>query len=165
MARTRISRAGRPAGGARHAGFTLLELLLVLAVLGLLAGLVVAYLPTGSTRTEVVATARDVASGLRRARGAAIAGNMPVAFVLDVKNRSYRVGKAAPVRLAKDIALTIDTARSEVSEAGDGAAGGIRFFPDGSATGGRISLRGAGERPAVAVVTVDWITGRVDVAD
>jgi general secretion pathway protein H len=162
MARIRTSRAGERAGGA---GFTLLELLLVLAVLALLAGLVVAYIPSGSTRTEVVATAREVASGLRRARGAAIAGNAPVAFVLDVKKRSYRVGTEAPVRLARDIALTIDTARSEVSEVGDGAAGGIRFFPDGSASGGRISLRGAGERAAVAVVTVDWVTGRVDVAE
>jgi len=162
MARIRTSRAGERAGSA---GFTLLELLLVLAVLALLAGLVVAYIPSGSTRTEVVATARAVASGLRRARGAAIAGNALVAFVLDVKKRSYRVGTEAPVRLSRDIALTIDTARSEVSEAGDGAAGGIRFFPDGSASGGRISLRGAGERAAVAVVTVDWVTGRVDVAE
>jgi general secretion pathway protein H len=159
MARIRTSRAGDRAGGA---GFTLLELLLVLAVLGLLAGIVVAYIPSGSTRTEVVVAARDVASGLRRARGAAIAGNAPVAFMLDVKTRSYRIGTEASVRLAEDIALTIDTARSEVA---DDAAGGIRFFPDGSATGGRISLRGAGERAAVAVVTVDWITGRVDVAE
>jgi len=159
MARTRTSGAGDRAG---RAGFTLLELLLVLAVLALLAGLVVAYLPSGSTRTEVVASAREVAAGLRRARGAAIAGNAPVAFVLDVKNRSYRVGTEAPVRLAGDITLTLDTARSEL--AGE-AAGGIRFFPDGSATGGRISLRGGGERAVVALVTVDWVTGRVDVAE
>lgn len=160
MARTRISGAGNR--HAATAGFTLLELLLVLAVLALLAGIVVAYLPVGSTRTEVVADARAVASGLRRARGAAIAANTPVAFVLDVKNRTYRVGTEAPIRLRRDIALTLNTARTEVE---DGAAGGIRFFPDGSSTGGRISLRSAGEHPTVAVVTVDWVTGRVDVSD
>lgn len=159
MARTRTS----PVGDARRcAGFTLLELLLVLTGLALLAGLVVAYLPSGSTRAEVAAAAREVASGLRRARGAAIAGNVPVVFVLDVKNRSYRVGTGRPVQLAQTLALTIDAARSE--RTGD-AAGGVRFFPDGSATGGRISLRGAGERANAAVVTVDWVTGRVDVSD
>jgi general secretion pathway protein H len=105
---------------------------------------------------------RALASGLRRARGAAIAGNAPVAFVLDLKSRSYRVGTNAPVRLSDDVTLTIDTARSEL--VGE-AAGGIRFYPDGSATGGRISLRGAGERAVVAVVTVDWVTGRVDVSE
>lgn len=159
MARTRTSVAG---DHARCAGFTLLELLLVLAVLALLAGIVVAYLPSGSTRTEVLVSAREVASGLRRARGAAIAGNAPVAFMLDVKNHSYRVGVEAPVRLAGDIALTIDTARSELA---GGDTGGIRFFPDGSATGGRIGLRGAGERAAIATVTVDWVTGRVAVSE
>lgn len=160
MARTGTSGAGD--GRASSAGFTLLELLLVLAVLALLAGLVVAYLPAGATRTEVVASAREVASGLRRARGAAIAGNTPVAFVLDVKNRSYRVGTEALVRLPAEIALTLDTARSERANR---FAGGVRFYPDGSASGGRISLRGAGERAAVAVVTVDWMTGRVDVSE
>ncbi len=160
MARTRTSIAGDRR--AATAGFTLLELLLVLGVLALLAGIVVAYLPSGSTRTEVVADARAVASGLRRARGAAIAGNAPVVFVLDVKNRTYRVGTEAPVRLRREVTLTLDTARAEVE---DGSAGGIRFFPDGSSTGGRISLQGAGDRPVAAVVTVDWVTGRVDVSE
>jgi general secretion pathway protein H len=128
----------------------------------MLAGLVVAYLPSGSTRTEVLASARDVAAGLRRARSAAIAGNAPVAFVLDVESRSYRIGTEAPVRLTGDLALTINTAQSELT---GGTAGGIRFFPDGSATGGRIDLRGAGERAAGAAITVDWVTGRVDVSE
>jgi len=38
--------------------------------------------------------------------------------------------------------------------------GGIRFFPDGSSTGGRISVA-RGQR--TLVVEVDWLLGRVSV--
>jgi general secretion pathway protein H len=40
--------------------------------------------------------------------------------------------------------------------------GGIRFNPDGSSTGGRVSI-GDGRRSIA--VGVDWLTGRVSVAD
>jgi general secretion pathway protein H len=40
--------------------------------------------------------------------------------------------------------------------------GAIRFNPDGSSTGGRISLSDGGRRIAVGV---DWLTGRVAVAE
>ena len=57
------------------------------------------------------------------------------------------------------IAVTFQTARQEqVSE----AIGQIRFFPDGSSTGGRIGLSRDERR---AIVAVDWLTGLVSVED
>jgi len=47
-------------------------------------------------------------------------------------------------------------------EALNGREGDIRFNPDGSSTGGRISLADGRRRIGVGV---DWLTGRVSVAD
>ena len=43
---------------------------------------------------------------------------------------------------------------------GGGARGGIRFFPDGSSTGGRVTLSHGSRQ---YFVDVDWLTGRVSV--
>ena len=40
--------------------------------------------------------------------------------------------------------------------------GAIRFYPDGSSTGGRITVS-SGERKFL--VDVDWLTGRVSIED
>jgi general secretion pathway protein H len=58
-----------------------------------------------------------------------------------------------PLDPALDISLL--TTKSEVI---DENTGGIRFFPDGSSTGGRIALRRLGDR---ATVNVRWSTGAV----
>ncbi len=50
-----------------------------------------------------------------------------------------------------------------ISGEGRGASvGDIRFNPDGSSTGGRIAIADGKRRVAVGV---DWLTGRVSVAD
>ena len=43
----------------------------------------------------------------------------------------------------------------------DDKVGAIRFYPDGSSTGGRITVA-SGERKYL--VDVDWLTGRVSIA-
>jgi len=63
------------------------------------------------------------------------------------------------VELPKGIDLKLYTAQSEVTSE---RKGGIRFYPDGSSTGGRITLS-AGERKYL--VDVDWLTGRVSIED
>jgi general secretion pathway protein H len=55
--------------------------------------------------------------------------------------------------------LGLETARSELVDAGSGQ---IRFFPDGSSTGGRITVMMQEQR---AEVVVDWLTGQVDIGD
>ena len=61
------------------------------------------------------------------------------------------------MQIAKDIEITFQTARSEVTSE---TIGQIRFFPDGSATGGRIGLALDGQQ---VEVVVDWLTGLVSV--
>lgn len=143
---------------SRDGGFTLIELIVVLAVLGLMAGLVVSRGPLRSPGLEARAAVGELAGGLRLARAEAIARDRPVPFALDVDAHAYRVGDAPPRALPPAVALRLLTTAGQAG----GGVGRIVFAPDGSATGGWIELAGAGRRWRIGV---DWITGGVTVAD
>jgi len=144
----------------RHAderGFTLLELLVVLAIIGLIVALVPGFMLRSQPRLDIAVAARAIADGLRQARSEAVVRNRSQVFALDVDARVFRAGDRPPVRIDEDIALSFQTARSQVLEDG---VGQIRFFPDGSSTGGLISV---GQGAWQAQVRSDWLTGLVTV--
>lgn len=140
-------------------GFTLIEVIVTLAILGAALALVTGYKPPWSSGLGLKGTAAELASGLRLARSEAIARNRPVAFDLDVIGRRYRVGAGRERRLPADLSVELLTIAGEQRGVG---AGDIRFNPDGSSTGGRILLAFGQRRVAVGV---DWLTGRVSIAD
>jgi general secretion pathway protein H len=142
-------------------GFTLIELLASLAVLGLALSLISGYKPPWSRGLGLRATAAELAANLRLARSEAILSNRPVALDLDLVGHRYSVGARTPPRyLPADISLELMTIEGEVLK--NGREGAIRFSPDGSSTGGRISLADGRRRVGVGV---DWLTGRVSVVD
>lgn len=121
--------------GRGAAGFTLLEMIVAIAVMGLVLAMVARYGRPHSGRLEMRAASGRVAAAMRLARGLAIAGGRAVVFV--------------PPRLPGGVRA--------VMQAGPG---GIVFEPDGSALGGRVVLAGAGRK---AVIAADWLTGRISV--
>lgn len=131
-----------------QAGFTLLEMLVVLVVLGLAAGLVLGRGPARSARLDLRAQSQQIAQSLRSARGQAIASNRRVTFVLDGAGRFAVDGG------------TVRTIPAPMQASLQPAA--IVFAPDGSTSGGRITLV---EGPSRMIVGVDWLTGRVSVSD
>ena len=146
----------------RAAGFTLLELIVVVVIAAAVVGLVVPRFAAVLPGVELKGAARDVATALRYARGRAIATRSEVAVVIDVDARSYRVegaGEGREHQFARHVDVRLRTGRSELR--GD-SAGAITFFPDGSSTGGRVTL-GSGERRFV--VDVQWLTGKVSILD
>jgi general secretion pathway protein H len=143
----------------RCRGFTLIEVIVTLAILGFVLVLVVGYKPPWSSGLGVKATAAELASGLRLARSEAIVHNRPVAFSLDVTGHRYRVGAGTERPLPANLSLQLLTVAGENRGPG---IGDIRFQPDGSSTGGRISLAAGQSRVAVGV---DWLTGRISIAD
>jgi general secretion pathway protein H len=152
-----ISRC-EPQPGSRY-GFTLIELLVVLAILALALTLIAGYRPPWSRGLSLRGTAAELAAGLRLARSEAILSNRQVLFDLDTVGHRYRVGTAAPHSLPADLSLELLTVAGEARKPGEGD---IRFNPDGSSTGGRISLI---EGKQTVAVGVDWLTGRVSIAD
>ncbi len=141
----------------RQGGFTLLEMIIVIAVLGMALGLVVTRGPMRSQTMEMQATVNQMAQGLRIARSRAIANNAPVRFTVDLPLHSFRIESERPVALPRSVSIAMTAVSNETVESRLAA---IRFYPDGSATGGRIDLA-AGQR--VAHIGVDWLTGRVSV--
>lgn len=140
-------------------GFTLLELLVVLAIAALALVLVIGYRPPWSGRFELDTLASEMASQLRAVRSEAIADDRPAVVLFDLAQRRYRAGSANPEQLPAGVSVQLLTVASERRAA---ASADIRFNPDGSSTGGRIVLARGALRVAVGV---DWLTGRVSIAD
>lgn len=141
-------------------GFTLLEILIVLVIGVLLVALVPPLLSGMSGATELRGAARQLAAGLRNARNEAVTRQQEAVLTLDLERRRFGVtGDPREIALPESMALKLYTAQSELL---DSATGGIRFFPDGSSTGGAITVSG----PKLAYrVNVDWLTGTVAIVE
>lgn len=150
----------RPVGHSR--GFTLLELLVVLAVMALLTAISIPMFSSGASHQEIRIAAREIATGLRRARSLAVTANDEATFSLDVEQRIYSVDGRSTSRLTGALELTFYTPRPEFL---DGAVGTVRFFPDGSSTGGRVSIKRAGTASPVYEVRIEWLTGHVTIGE
>jgi len=149
--------------GPRHShlnsGFTLLELMVVLAIAALLLTVTPPLITAAMPGVELKASARRVAAGLRLAREEAIRSGRDIAFTLDLRERTFQVdGGYRKGRFPEDLKVTLEAAEREMLSE---EAGAVRFFPDGSSTGGRIVLsrEGAGYQ-----VGVQWLTGRIRMA-
>ncbi|HEX3137280.1 MAG TPA: GspH/FimT family pseudopilin [Casimicrobiaceae bacterium] len=141
-------------------GFTLIEMLVVLTLIGLLVAVVIPMFGPGVSTTELKSDARAVAAGLRQARGQAIAQRGEAVLMLDLGAHSFSVPPDPRVhKLAQELELKLFTAQSDLINDNVGA---IRFFPDGGSNGGRITLA-SGERKFN--VDVDWLTGRVAILE
>jgi general secretion pathway protein H len=84
----------------------------------------------------------------------------PVSVAIDLQDNSYSISnrdKTYP--FAEDIDVSLVVAEEEFSE---GEQGNIRFFGDGSSTGGRITLEWGNQ---LRRIDVNWITGEVSISD
>ncbi len=144
----------------KQRGFTLLEVIVVLVLAGIIYSLMLALPSRGTSVADLKASARVLASGLRQAQSTAMATRRDAVLSLDLDTREFLMpGDKEPRKLPDGIDLKLYTAQSEVASA---ARGAIRFYPDGSSTGGRITVS-SGERKFL--VDVDWLTGRVSIGD
>jgi general secretion pathway protein H len=143
----------------RPAGFTLLEIIIVLAI-GVAIYALILGVPMRGSSADLKWAARTLASGLRQAQTTAMATRHDAVLTLDLDAREFVVsGDRERRKLPDGVDLKLYTAQSEVASERKGA---IRFYPDGSSTGGRITVS-AGERKYL--VDVDWLTGRVSIED
>lgn len=140
-------------------GFTLIEMVVVLAVLAAMLLLIAGQGPPASRGLAARAAAGELAASLREARSRAIVEDRPVSLVVDLAERRYRIGDRPPVELPPDLAIALFTVQGEVRNANEA---GIRFEPDGSSTGGRIEL---GDGSGRLQIGIDWLTGGVSVAN
>lgn len=141
---------------SRQDGFTLVELLAVLAVLAILTGVAATHLGGRHGGSVLQATAHELASRCRAARAAAIRGASDQTVVIDMEKRLVTAGAGVPpLKIADTISVHSDTSAAERRAPN---VGGVRFFPNGASTGGKIRLETG--RQAYEV-RINWLTGRV----
>lgn len=149
MSRQRLPPAAR--------GFTLIELIVVLVLVGLVVALGAAAMSRQLPGQRLQQSARELASQLRYTRAQAIASGESQLFTLDARSREWQAGGKRRGRLARDIEVVAVGARNEQQREGVAA---VRFFPEGAATGGRFTLS---HGRAAWQIDVQWLTGEVRV--
>ncbi len=134
--------------------------MLVLVLAAVIYAVMLGVAMRGTSVGDLKAAARTLASGLRQAQTTAMVTRRDQVLTVDLDAREFLMpGDKEPRKLPEGLDLKLFTAQSEVSSPNRGA---IRFYPDGSSTGGRITVA-SGERRFL--VDVDWLTGRVSIND
>lgn len=141
-----------------QAGFTLLELLIVLAILALTAIVTMPLFYRPAADAALTATAQRLAINMRMARAAAIRSNVEQTLTIDLARRSFWVdGVTGVSAIPNGVSVDFTTLQKEQLSARQGQ---LRFFVDGTATGGNVFLRAGGRTVSVKL---DWMTGHASV--
>ena len=144
----------------RQRGFSLIEMIVVITIIGLAYTLLPKMVFSGVSGAELRSNARAVATGLRIARDAAINTKRETVLSLDMENRLFTLPNDPKLHKLNDqLDVKLYTA---AADAISDKVGTIRFFPDGSSNGGRVTVA-AGERGFE--IDVDWLTGHVTITD
>jgi general secretion pathway protein H len=151
----KTSRAGNASGTE---GFTLLEMVCVIAIVAILAAIVVPALPRGTSRARLESFAIETAAMLLADRNAAIRNRTQISTQVDAPLRTVRSGSTGRViRVPDDVAFdAMLAARCNQRPAGPT----IRFFASGMSCGGAIALTRLG---VGYEIRVNWLTGGVEV--
>lgn len=152
----------------RREGFTLIELIIVLIIIGLAAGVVGIAVNRSSGSFEVKTLAKDLSAVLRYARNKAISEKKTYCFVIDLNDRAYKLYTDRPVQETQTDDKYVEVVNKPlpgdlqmIMKGVDSDTPFIEFFPVGNTTGGVIEI--SSEKGVVYYVTVNRITGKVDI--
>lgn len=140
----------------RARGFTLVELLVVMAIAAVVMTAVPTLFSAAFPGLEMKSAARRTVATLRLARESAIRRGEETAVLVDLEQHRLTLAGYRALSLPDRLSLRLDAASSELIDAQRGA---IRFFPDGSSTGGRLVLSHGGHGYQIGVT---WLTGRIE---
>lgn len=142
------------------AGITLIEIVVALAIAALLTATGASAISRSIDRARTDSSVRELVIALKTVRQAARKTGIESLLTLDVGTHRYRIAHDRERVLAAPDGATLTLLTAESERVAD-SVGAIRFFPDGSSTGGTITLthRGRAQR-----IEIDWLTGHVRAA-
>lgn len=153
----------------RSAGFTLLELLVVLTIAGLLVALVPPLVSAAVPGTKIKVAARELAITLRDAHNQAISRSTAVEMVFTFDPPRYRIQGGPDHELPGGVRMTLldDSTGAKAITVADLARANVEsyslnFYPDGSSSGTTLSL---GNDDIQYQVSVGWLMGRVALSE
>ncbi len=142
----------------KQRGFTLIETIVVLAIAGLILTIIPPMLPNVLDNTYAKSATRNLVSNLKHIRSKAITNQEETTLLLDVEKKQFQVNeKTQTLKLSDKTTLSLITAKSEQLSENKGQ---IRFFQDGSSTGGQIKLK---HNENTLVIDINWLTGKVQI--
>jgi general secretion pathway protein H len=142
----------------RAAGFSLLEVVCTLAILGMLAAIAAPRLPRETSRPQLEAYAVKVAGLLKADRYAAMRRRVSVATEVNASARIVRSGATGQlVEIPSDVIVDSHLAARCQNHQREAS---IRFLASGMSCGGVIVLRRSGFGYEVRV---NWLTGGIEV--
>lgn len=147
---------------SRSGGFTLLEILLALTIVGLVMGLTTVNLRAPSESSLLKAETRKLVAELRAVRAKALSDSRIYAIQATEEGHGYTIlptGELA--ELPEGFSLVISQGASAAQQGVVSAAPMIRFYPDGSTNGGRIALA---TENLTRSLDVNWMTGEISLA-
>ncbi|MDP1696661.1 MAG: GspH/FimT family pseudopilin [Xanthomonadaceae bacterium] len=135
-------------------GVSLIEVLLVVGLLALALGLFSGMLGSGLDGLRLRNASKELAAQLRYTRAAAIHTGEPQVLALDVDAAHWHTGRRQGDLSGKPTLDVLTAAQEQVQE----GEARFRFFPDGSSTGGSITLS---KGKASWRIDVLWLTGAI----
>lgn len=153
--------SGQPiwSGSQTERGFTLLELLIVLVLIAL-AATVGQLMVRGGGGMELRTAARGVARDLRTLKQQAVRRQTAMSILVKTTEGQALVGdETSTLKLPTDLNLSYDPGPAAIV---DQPSNRLIFFPDGSSTGGSITLRRGSTAIRVRIAELD---GEVKVND
>jgi general secretion pathway protein H len=142
----------------RASGFTLIELMVVFALIALIVGLTPIMFDRLMDSVRYRDTVRAALTDLRSARQLAQTRGSQVRFAVDLQARTFGVDGGQTTRVPEPLEMRAVMAAQETGANGNNMS--ILFLPDGGASGGSLDLirpSGQGVR-----LRVDWFTGRIE---
>lgn len=139
----------------RSAGFTIIEMLVVIALIGLMAGLASQVIRSSPSKLRLDQTMRTVCNIMRLSRSRAIATNSETSVIFNFERKIFISPITGETVLPKEVSINLSSASFRDLQGQDGA---IIFFPNGGSTGIDMLLR---NDQLQASISVNWLTGSV----
>lgn len=148
---------------SRQYGFTLVEVIIVLFIIGIASGLVGVWINRGSGNLEIRKFTKEVSAALRYARTRAVSEKKIYCFVIDKEEQKFRlysedtdytkVDLVSDKPIPEELQMTV--------RGSDEESPNVEFYPRGNSSGGVIEV--VREDGTGYFITINRITGKVDV--